>query len=378
MPLMPRSTKSSAEPTRTTRDAALYPLLNEVRGPRVLCTSLSRGDLPAEIARLHRGVQIDCCFFDAFLAEQAQSAFDRDRFPITVRCEPDFPDGPFDTVAMPFLKNGEAEFTRELLQQAHERLAIGGRLLVSIDNPRDRWLHEQIEQNFDKVTKRAGSRGLLYLATKTKPLKRPRDFMAEFAFRDSGRLVKAVSRPGVFSHRELDLGARALLEATANDNAVQAGMKVLDIGCGSGTVGVALSLRANGVHLHAVDSNPRAIQCTRLTAERNGLTWLAYFPSARRQPSNDASTVSTELEASGNLPKKHSFDLVLANPPYYSNWAIATIFVEAAARALRPGGTLYLVTKHADWYRNNLPFVMSDVAVRTVRGYAIITAKPRG
>ena len=34
-----------------------------------------------------------------------------------------------------------------------------------------------------------------------------RNFQAEYAFRDSGNLVKVVTRPGVFSHRELDLGA---------------------------------------------------------------------------------------------------------------------------------------------------------------------------
>ncbi len=363
---------------RPTRDAALFPLLGEVQGSRVLCTSLSRGDLAAEIARQHPDNNITCSFLDCFLAEQAQESFRQEQLPIVVQCESDLPSGPFDTVAMPFLKNGEAELTRELLQQAHEQLAIGGRLLASIDNPRDCWLHEQLETLFSKVTKRSQPRGKLYLATKSAPLKRPRDFTAEFAFRDGGRLVHAVSRPGIFSHRELDLGARALLEATAEDDAIQPGMQLLDLGCGSGTVGLALALRAPGVHVHAVDSNPRAVQCTMLGAKRNGIACLDQLPARRRVSAADhPATLSTQLDAGGNIPRSGSFDLVLANPPYYSNWAIATIFVEAAARAMRPNGWLYLVTKHADWYQNNLPFVMSDIAVRTVRGYSIVTARPR-
>ena len=87
--------------------------------------------------------------------------------------------------------------------------------------------------------------------------------------------------------------------------------------------------------------------------------------------------LSIQLDDSGHVRYSSTFDLVLANPPYYSNWAITAIFVEAVARALRTGGRLFLVTKSPNWYRNNQPFVLSDVQFETVRDYTIVTAIKR-
>jgi 16S rRNA (guanine1207-N2)-methyltransferase len=390
---MPRSTTSLNPPSAQaeqqapgklgalSKDSLLLEALDDVLGRRVLCTSLSRGQFAAAVADRSPEYRVTCFFLDVFLAKQTRDGIAKQRSNIEILCETDFPGGPFDTVALPFFKNGEAELTRELLQQAHERLEVGGRLIASTDNPNDEWLHEQLQSLFDKVTKRKSALGTLYLAMKTHPLRRVREFTANFAFRDGKRLVHAVSRPSVFSHRKLDVGARALLEATANTRAVQAGFRILDLGCGSGAVGIALALRKPGVHVHAVDSNPRALQCTLHGAELNGLMAVNQPPHPVRESesvaADECSTLSIQLDASGHARYSETFDLVIANPPYYSNWAITAIFVEAAARALKPGGRLFLVTKNANWYRNNLPFVLSEVQVIPVREYSIVIARQR-
>lgn len=370
---------SSAKGPAPSKESMLLDSIDEVLGHRVLCTSLRRGQFAAAVADRSPDNEVACFFLDVFLAKQTQDEIGTKRPNVAIVCEADFPDGPFDTIAMPFLKNGEAELTRELLQQAHERLDIGGRLIVSTDNPNDTWIHEQLQVLFEKVTKRPQPRGVLYLALKTHPLKRVRDFTANFTFRDGKHLVHAVSRPSVFSHRKLDVGARALLEATANASVVKPGSRILDLGCGSGTVGLALALRKPGVYVHAMDSNPRALQCTLHGAELNGITVLKepMKPIARDESVGDdePSTLSIQLDATGHVRYPGTFDLVLANPPYYSNWAITAIFVEAAARALKPGGRLFLVTKSPNWYRNNLPFVLADVDVIPIREYSIVTAR---
>ena len=363
------------------RDSLLFTALQDVIGGRVLCTSLSRGRFAAAVADQLPESSVSCFFLDVFLAKQARDEIARSPGIVSVVCETDLPDGPFDTIAMPFLKNGEAELTRELLQQAHERLEIGGRLLVSTDNPSDEWLHDQLQLLFEKITKRPSPRGVVYLATKTEPLRRVREFNANFAFRDGEQLIQAFSRPSVFSHRKLDVGARALLEATESHRAVQSGCRILDLGCGSGTVGIALARRKPGVHVHAVDSNPRALQCTMKGAEANGLKVVnqPVHPSRAGEvvPADAESMLSIQLDDSGHVRYPNTFDLVMANPPYYSNWAITAIFIEAAARALKPGGQLFLVTKSPNWYRNNLPFVLSAVEFETVRDYTIVTAYKR-
>ena len=185
----------------------------------------------------------------------------------------------------------------------------------------------------------------------------------------------------VFSHRKLDVGARALLEATEANRAVQPGSRILDLGCGSGTVGLALALRKPGVHVHAVDSNPRALQSTLHGAELNGITVVNQPAGPSRAgeavSEDECSTLSIQLDDSGHVRYPSTFDLVLANPPYYSNWAITAIFIEAAARALKPGGRMFLVTKSPNWYRNNLHFVLSDVEIHDVREYSIVTARKK-
>ena len=232
---------------------------------------------------------------------------------------------------------------------------------------------------FEKVTRRPEPRGVLYLALKTHALRRVRNFTSNFAFRDGKRLVRIVSRPSVFSHRKLDIGARALIEAVESTRAVQPGSRILDLGCGSGVVGIALAMRKPGVHVHAMDSNPRALQCALHGAELNGLTVVNQPVKSDVQgdsvPDDEPSSLSIQLDATGHVCKPGSFDLVVANPPYYSNWAITAIFVEAASRALKPGGRLFLVTKNANWYRNNLPFVLSDVEVHPLREYSIVTGR---
>ena len=172
-----------------------------------------------------------------------------------------------------------------------------------------------------------------------------------------------MSRPGVFSHRKLDLGARALIESLSvpdgkhSFEVVQSGMKVLDLGCGSGAVGFAASARADSVSIHALDANARAVQCAKTGAEKNGLLKESY---------------STQLECDGECKGAGTFDLVLANPPYFSNHRIAEIFLKATRRALKPGGRTHFVTKQPKWFVEEFASVFEDVSVREGRGYFIV------
>ena len=74
------------------------------------------------------------------------------------------------------------------------------------------------------------------------------------------------------------------------------------------------------------------------------------------------------------MPDRGSWDLVLANPPYYGDFTIAERFVESARLALAPGGTLLIVTKQPTWYVENLPRMWTDVAQELVKGYHLIEA----
>ncbi len=323
----------------------------------VLCTSLSYGQFAEALARRFPETGVVCNFLDLYqtnVAQRSLAAGETENLSFT--CEADFPDEQFDVVALPFRKGDSSELTRELIQSGYQTLRIGGRLMVSFDNIKDHWIHELLRSLFPKVTRRPSADGVVYIATKRAPLKKVRDYFCEITFRDGDRLIRAVSRPGVFSHRKLDNGARALIKSMQ----VEDGFRVLDLGCGSGAVALAAAARAENVRVHAIDSAPRALQCTRMGAELNNLTGI-----------------TTQLDADGNCDDPKTFDLVLGNPPYFSNYRIASIFVRAGIRALKPGGTLAIVTKTYDWFGQTMSDYQDDVVVHEVGNYFVVTGIQR-
>ena len=93
------------------------------------------------------------------------------------------------------------------------------------------------------------------------------------------------------------------------------------MGCGSGAVSMAAATEYPGARILAVDSDTRAIESTQISATLNGIT-----------------SVETLLNSAGQVPEPGTWDLLLANPPYYSDYRISELFLQAAKNALRPAG----------------------------------------
>ena len=106
-----------------------------------------------------------------------------------------------------------------------------------------------------------------------------------------------------------------------------------------------------------VDSNLRAVALAEHNARLNGIERFETVASA------DMSELAP-----------HSFDVVLANPPYYAQSTIAQFFIEKAKLLLRRGGRLYLVTRQADQVGPIMAehFGRTDVVER--RGYVVLCA----
>lgn len=359
----PPARKSAVErPPRPLKPQEQYLLdaVPEMSGERLVFASSGGAHAAAEAARRHPQSTVICNFFDIFLADSARKR--QAEVPgLIITCEPDFADVPTDVFALPLTAGSESELARDQIQTAHQRLKPDGRLFVSIDNPKDHWVHEHLKELFARVTNRPLKKGRLYIGSAPLPLKKVKDHLCWFAFRDNGRLIHCCSRPGVFSHRRLDLGARALMESLSvedgphREDVIQPGFRVLDVGAGCGAVGFAAAFRAENVTVHALDASSRALQCTRLGAERNELA-----------------RITTQLEAEGRVEEPGTWDVVLANPPYFSDFKIGDIFITAALNALRPGGRTHFVTKAPEWYTERFAEEFDQVSVREVRGYFIV------
>ncbi|MFM9059014.1 MAG: class I SAM-dependent methyltransferase [Planctomycetaceae bacterium] len=330
-------------------------------GTRVVCTTAGRAQAAHALALERPDASVTAWFLDLHPLESARDSWGTPPANLRAECVADMPPGPYDLAVVPLAKDGEAELSRDILQAAFLNVVIGGRLVTAIDNPRDTWLHGQLAETGETVRVRpvehvkGGPKPatVAYVVEKTREPAKVRDFSCEVVFRDRDRLLTAVTRPGVFAHRRIDPGARHLLNAVD----VAPETSVLDIGCGSGCVALGIAGRDPSVRVHALDSAARAVECTRRGVELNGLA-----------------NVTVVLEARGRVPDPGSWDLALANPPYYSDFRLAELFVEAARLALAPGGTLLVVTKQPTWYVENLPRMWTNVAREEVKGYHLVEA----
>jgi 16S rRNA G1207 methylase RsmC len=344
-------------------------------GNRILCSSLGRGQAAWALATARPDATVTLWYLDQYWQKLAVDAIGESPR-MTILCCAELPPGPFDLAVLPFSYRGEAELTRDLIQDAFDRLTIGGHLVVATDNPRDRWLHEQLREMFPKVTVVPSDDAIVYVIKKRGEQKRPRPLKCEFAFRDDQRLIRLITRPGVFSHRRLDPGARQLIDAVPMHIELPQGrpLRVVDLGCGCGAVGVAIAVRVCAcspdvdsgnqggqsrlIEVLSIDSNARAVQCTAQSARLNQLE-----------------CVTAALNCEGHVDRPASYDMAVANPPYYADFRIARLFVDAAAVALAPGGHLYLVTKHPQWYQENLFPGWRDIQIQSSGQYFIVTAR---
>lgn len=142
-----------------------------------------------------------------------------------------------------------------------------------------------------------------------------------------GAETTLVSKPGVFAWDRLDDGTAALVDTM--DIGVRD--RVLDLGCGTGLVGLAAARRAVEGEVFLVDADVRAVESARRTLAANGITNAEVLPS----------------DCASALFGQEPFDVVVTNPPFHQglgvNYAVARQFVRDAARVLRPGGRLFLV-----------------------------------
>ena len=162
--------------------------------------------------------------------------------------------------------------------------------------------------------------------------------------------TRVISGPGVFAGDRLDEGAASLIAGMR----IEPGTDVLDLGCGTGLVGLAAQRR--GAIVTLVDVSQRAVMSSRKTFAANG------YPDCTACASIGASAVA-----------ERSFDTVVTNPPFHKghgvDFEVAQLFVSDAARVLRPGGRLYLVAnaflEYGPWLRRH--FASSEVVWENTR-----------
>ena len=335
----------------------LLPTIAERLVPPV-CIALGS---PARAACIAGRVSTDRCWqMDLVQAERLESELARDQIPARVVTSADLWDLPaeFQTVVYPIDEGGERELKLDVVEQAYHVLKPRGCLVVLSPYLQDDLFPAVLKKTFGKSHIPIEAKGQVIWAQRGKDHPRRRHEVTFHANVAGDGPLPFLSRPGVFTYGRMDVGARALLEVAK----IRTGDRILDLGCGCGTNGIFAGRRAGPTgRVTFIDSNLRAVALAEHNARTHALPnfeVLTAVESRRLQPG--------------------SFDVVLANPPYYAQDSIAQAFIDQALPLLRPRGRFYLVTKKWETVGPMAAECFGRTEVMHVRDYGVVVAEAPG
>lgn len=146
---------------------------------------------------------------------------------------------------------------------------------------------------------------------------------------ESNTPLRLISLPGVFSHGRLDEGTALMLEhlPRIKESKVRQ-RRVLDMGCGTGVIGLSLLKRNPDLAVTFSDVNAMALEATRLSLAEND------FPGEVI-----ASDIWQDIT--------DRYDLIISNPPFHTgqktDYDLAERFIRQAKKHLKRSGELRIV-----------------------------------
>ena len=171
-----------------------------------------------------------------------------------------------------------------------------------------------------------------------------------------GERLTLVTRPGLFSPEHVDRGTLAMLSVAG----FAPGLRVMDLGCGCGVVGILAAKKCGAENVVMSDIDPEAVDTARANAAANGVDGVMIAVSDGFAQLDEA-----------------CFDLILSNPPYQTDFSVAKAFIEKGFNRLKIDGRMLMVTKRRDWYRNKLRAIFGGVRVHEIDGYFVFEAQKR-
>lgn len=160
----------------------------------------------------------------------------------------------------------------------------------------------------------------------------------------------------VFSPTSLDRGTRAMLSCVTFNKED----KVLDLGCGYGPVGIIAAKAIGAERVTMCDISEEAVALSKENAIHNKVEEVRIVQS----------------DGLKNIVEEN-FTLILSNPPYHVDFNVPKAFIEDGYKKLAISGTLIMVTKRKEWYKNKLISVFGGVKIDEIDGYYVFTAQKR-
>lgn len=180
----------------------------------------------------------------------------------------------------------------------------------------------------------------------------------EFSFRFWCFDYSFISDVGVFSKQEIDEGSKVLLEAIKDK---PLGVKILDLGCGYGTIGIVLKKQFPETDMYMVDVNTRALSLAEENASRNKV-------QAKIIKSNIFDSIEEE-----------KFDSIITNPPIRAGKEIIYKMFYESFYHLNKDGNLYVVIRKSHGAKSAQKYIEEVFGnceiINKAKGYYILHAR---
>ena len=161
---------------------------------------------------------------------------------------------------------------------------------------------------------------------------------------------------GVFSKDKVDYGTNLLI--TNYLNLGRKNIKLLDLGCGYGIIGITLSKLMN-IDATLVDVNKRAVHLANINIKKNKVNASAY-----------ESNIYSEVN--------DLYDVIITNPPIRTGKNIVTEFLVGAQKFLKEDGELWIVMRKEQGAKSMIEKLKKIYSVNLVdksKGFYIIVCK---
>lgn len=268
----------------------------------------------------------------------------------------------FDACALDIASYPQRAYLHWMLWEAVQRLEPEGALWIA--GPNDggiQSLEKRLRETWGEVSVLGYKKGHRVLRVPRPAAPAPLDERAAEQRRLTlrGEKFSLALRPGVFAGGDLDPATRLLAEEIEVGHSAA----ILDLGCGSGILGMLAARLAPSSQVYLVDSSAAALAAAEENCRRSDL------PNTHILASDGVAAV-----------RDKRFDLVLCNPPFHegrthSN-ATALRFIREVGGVLAPRGRFYLVANQFLRYEPSMREAFGNVTtIAQDRKYKVLLAE---
>lgn len=175
-------------------------------------------------------------------------------------------------------------------------------------------------------------------------------------YNESNLNLKFKTNDKVFSPKSIDKGTLSMLSQVKFSYED----KVLDLGCGYGFVGIYAGQFVNPKKITMSDVSDDALVLARSNTVLNNLPEINVIKS----------------NGLDEIPD-NGYTLILANPPYHTDFSVAKNYIEKGYKKLTVGGKMYIVTKRKEWYKNKLISIFGGVKIIEINGYFVFMSEKK-